>query len=69
MACQPGKLPSRQPRSQPNVGNKRGHALDFDAIPMGDANEILIDPVTRAAWGTIDKREGGKATGIDWPKR
>ncbi len=48
---------------------KRGHALDFDAIPMGDANEILIDPVTRAAWGTIDKREGGKAEGIDWPKR
>jgi gamma-glutamyltranspeptidase/glutathione hydrolase len=47
---------------------KRGHALDFDAVPMGDANEILIDPVTGTAWGTIDKREGGKATGIDAPK-
>jgi gamma-glutamyltranspeptidase / glutathione hydrolase len=48
---------------------KRGHALDFDGIPMGDANEILIDPATGTAWGTIDKREGGKAIGIDAPKR
>ncbi len=48
---------------------KRGHALDFDAVPMGDANEILIDAATGTAWGTIDKREGGKATGIDAPKR
>jgi gamma-glutamyltranspeptidase / glutathione hydrolase len=48
---------------------KRGHALDFDAISMGDANEILIDQATGTAWGTIDKREGGKATGIDAPKK
>jgi gamma-glutamyltranspeptidase/glutathione hydrolase len=48
---------------------KRGHALDFDAIPMGDANEILIDAATGTAWGTIDKREGGKATGLDAPKK
>jgi gamma-glutamyltranspeptidase/glutathione hydrolase len=48
---------------------KRGHVLTFDAIPMGDANEILIDPATGTAWGTIDTREGGKATGIAAPKR
>jgi gamma-glutamyltranspeptidase/glutathione hydrolase len=48
---------------------KRGHTLDFDAIPMGDANEILIDIPTGTAYGTIDKREGGKALGIDAPKR
>ena len=48
---------------------KRGHALTLDAIPMGDANEILIDPATGTAWGTIDKREGGKALGLDAPKR
>ena len=48
---------------------KRGHVLNLDSIPMGDANEILIDPETGTAWGTIDKREGGKALGIAAPKR
>ncbi len=48
---------------------KRGHALNYDAIPMGDANEILIDPATGTAWGTIDRREGGKATGIGVTKK
>ena len=48
---------------------KRGHTLDFDPISMGDANEILIDLATGTAFGTIDKREGGKAAGIDRPKR
>lgn len=48
---------------------KRGHALFFDGIPMGDANEILLDPATGTAWGTIDKREGGKALGLDARKR
>jgi gamma-glutamyltranspeptidase/glutathione hydrolase len=48
---------------------KRGHVLHLDAIPMGDANEILVDPKTGTAWGTIDTREGGKAMGIDAPKR
>ncbi|MEP7119763.1 MAG: gamma-glutamyltransferase [Byssovorax sp.] len=48
---------------------KRGHTLDFDAIPMGDANEILLDHDYGIPWGTIDKREGGKVLGIDWPSR
>jgi gamma-glutamyltranspeptidase / glutathione hydrolase len=48
---------------------KRGHVLDFDGIPMGDANDILMDAVTGTAWGTIDKREGGKALGLDSPKK
>jgi len=48
---------------------KRGHALDFDAVPMGDANDILINPADQKLWGTIDQREGGKALGIDWPGR
>jgi gamma-glutamyltranspeptidase / glutathione hydrolase len=44
---------------------KRGHTLKLDAVAMGDANEILIDATTGTAWGTIDRREGGKAAGID----
>lgn len=60
---------NRPPRAAVEDLVKRGHTIEYDAIPMGDANEILIDPATGTAWGTIDRREGGKATGIDAPKK
>jgi gamma-glutamyltranspeptidase/glutathione hydrolase len=42
----------------------RGHAIDLDAMPIGDANNILIDAKTGVAWGYADTREGGKAEGV-----
>ena len=42
---------------------KRGHKLKPDAIPIGDANVILVDK-DGSFWGYADKREGGKALGV-----
>jgi gamma-glutamyltranspeptidase/glutathione hydrolase len=42
---------------------KRGHKVHGDVAPLGDANNILVDP-SGVAWGTSDPREGGKAEGI-----
>ena len=43
---------------------KRGHTLKLDAIPLGDANVILVDK-DGSFWGYADTREGGKALGLD----
>jgi gamma-glutamyltranspeptidase / glutathione hydrolase len=43
---------------------RRGHTLDLSSIPIGHANNILIDISTGIAWGYADRREGGKAAGI-----
>jgi gamma-glutamyltranspeptidase/glutathione hydrolase len=42
---------------------KRGHTLKLDAIPIGDANVILVDK-DGSFWGYADTREGGKALGV-----
>jgi gamma-glutamyltranspeptidase / glutathione hydrolase len=42
---------------------RRGHALVVDAMPIGDANSILID-ASGVAWGYADTREGGAAEGV-----
>jgi gamma-glutamyltranspeptidase / glutathione hydrolase len=41
-----------------------GHVIQLDAMPIGDANDILIEP-DGTAWGCADTREGGKAVGVD----
>jgi gamma-glutamyltranspeptidase/glutathione hydrolase len=41
-----------------------GHAIDLDPMPIGHANDILVDPATGAAYGVADRREGGKAEGV-----
>jgi gamma-glutamyltranspeptidase/glutathione hydrolase len=43
---------------------RRGHLLDLSPIPMGDANNILIDIQSGVAWGYADRREGGRAVGV-----
>jgi gamma-glutamyltranspeptidase/glutathione hydrolase len=43
---------------------RRGHALDGSTTPIGDANDLIVDPETGAAWGFADPREGGEAVGI-----
>jgi gamma-glutamyltranspeptidase/glutathione hydrolase len=42
---------------------QRGHMLDLDNVPIGAANEILVDVATGAAYGYADRREGGVALG------
>jgi gamma-glutamyltranspeptidase/glutathione hydrolase len=44
---------------------QRGHAVVLEGIPLGDANNILVDAATGVAWGFSDRREGGKAEGVD----
>jgi gamma-glutamyltranspeptidase/glutathione hydrolase len=39
---------------------KRGHLLDLDVTPIGDANDVVVDR-DGVAWATADAREGGKA--------
>jgi len=46
---------------------RRGHVIDMNAMPIGDANDILVDAATGVAWGYADPREGGKAIGLDKP--
>jgi gamma-glutamyltranspeptidase/glutathione hydrolase len=43
---------------------RRGHVLDMDATPIGDANDILVE-ANGVAWAAADGREGGKAMGLD----
>jgi gamma-glutamyltranspeptidase/glutathione hydrolase len=40
-----------------------GHKLKLNPIPIGDANNILIDIDTGVAYGFSDKRKGGLALG------
>ena len=42
---------------------QRGHVIDLDSIPIGAANEILVDIPTGVAYGYADRREGGVALG------
>jgi gamma-glutamyltranspeptidase/glutathione hydrolase len=42
---------------------RRGHEIDLDPMPIGDANNILVDS-SGVAWGHADSREGGKTEGI-----
>lgn len=42
----------------------RGHTLDASNVPIGDANDLVIDPSTGEAWGYADEREGGEAVGV-----
>jgi gamma-glutamyltranspeptidase/glutathione hydrolase len=43
---------------------RRGHVIDRVAMPIGDANDILVDPATGVAFGFADPREGGTAEGV-----
>jgi gamma-glutamyltranspeptidase/glutathione hydrolase len=52
------------PRAVLDDLKRRGHAIDLDAMPIGDANNILIDARTGVAWGYADPREGGRAEGV-----
>ncbi|WP_438016746.1 gamma-glutamyltransferase [Sorangium sp. So ce315] len=45
---------------------RRGHAVVMDPMPIGDANNILVD-VAGVAWGYADTREGGTAEGVSAP--
>lgn len=51
------------PRAALEELRRRGHTLDLDASPIGDANNILVD-AAGVAWGHADSREGGLAEGI-----
>jgi gamma-glutamyltranspeptidase/glutathione hydrolase len=42
---------------------RRGHTIELDPMPIGDAKNILID-ASGAAFGHADTREGGSAEGI-----
>ncbi|MFO0758955.1 MAG: gamma-glutamyltransferase [Byssovorax sp.] len=46
---------------------QRGHMVDLDTMPIGHANEILVDPATGWAYGVADRREGGVALGVARP--
>jgi gamma-glutamyltranspeptidase / glutathione hydrolase len=43
---------------------RRGHTIDLRVMPIGDANDILVDPATGVAYGFADPREGGTAEGV-----
>lgn len=43
---------------------RRGHVLDLDTTPIGDANDILVE-ANGTVWAAADGREGGKALGLD----
>ncbi|WP_438025485.1 gamma-glutamyltransferase [Sorangium sp. So ce233] len=45
---------------------RRGHAVALDPMPIGDANNILVD-AAGVAWGYADTREGGTAEGVSAP--
>ena len=45
---------------------RRGHTVDLDATPLGDADDILVEP-SGTAWAYSDTREGGTAEGLDKP--
>ncbi|XYH97242.1 gamma-glutamyltransferase [Sorangium sp. So ce1128] len=47
---------------------RRGHALVLDPMPIGDANNILVD-AAGVAWGYADTREGGTAEGVSAPAK
>jgi gamma-glutamyltranspeptidase / glutathione hydrolase len=40
---------------------RMGHEVVASPTPLGDANIIVVDPDTHAAWGFADPREGGLA--------
>lgn len=46
---------------------KRGHTIDLDPMPIGDANNILVGP-DGVAYGAADLREGGQASAVKRPK-
>jgi gamma-glutamyltranspeptidase/glutathione hydrolase len=43
---------------------QRGHTVDLDTMPIGAANEILVEVETGVAYGYADRREGGAALGL-----
>jgi gamma-glutamyltranspeptidase/glutathione hydrolase len=45
---------------------RRGHVVALDPMPIGDANNILVDE-DGVAWGYADTREGGTAEGVGAP--
>ena len=45
---------------------RRGHVIDLDATPLGDANDLVVD-AAGVAWGYSDTREGGIALGLEQP--
>ncbi|WP_437334498.1 gamma-glutamyltransferase [Sorangium sp. So ce394] len=47
---------------------RRGHAVVLDPMPIGDANNILVD-AAGVAWGYADTREGGTAEGVSAPDK
>ncbi|WP_437742552.1 gamma-glutamyltransferase [Sorangium sp. So ce1504] len=47
---------------------RRGHVLVMDPMPIGDANNLLVD-AAGVAWGYADTREGGKAEGVSAPDK
>ena len=51
------------PRAALEDLRRRGHVLELDPNPIGDANDILVD-AAGVAWGYADPREGGEAVGV-----
>ncbi|WP_437604359.1 gamma-glutamyltransferase [Sorangium sp. So ce590] len=47
---------------------RRGHAVVLDPMPIGDANNILVD-AAGVAWGYADTREGGTTEGVVAPDK
>ncbi|WP_437576694.1 gamma-glutamyltransferase [Sorangium sp. So ce887] len=47
---------------------RRGHAVVLDPMPIGDANNILVD-AAGVAWGYADTREGGTTEGVGAPDK
>jgi gamma-glutamyltranspeptidase/glutathione hydrolase len=41
-----------------------GHTVKLDPMPIGDANDLLVD-ASGVAWGYADRREGGLCVGVN----
>jgi gamma-glutamyltranspeptidase/glutathione hydrolase len=54
---------NQPPRAALDDLRRRGHVLDLDPNPIGDANDILVD-AAGVAWGYADTREGGESAGV-----
>jgi gamma-glutamyltranspeptidase/glutathione hydrolase len=43
---------------------RRGHSIEPNGLPQGDANDILIDAASGISYGFADPREGGTSEGV-----
>ncbi len=60
------ELQTPPPRAALDDLRRRGHTIDLDPNPIGDANDVLVD-AAGVAWGFADLREGGEAVGVAKP--